>query len=156
MTSKLHHIYANLKIKKTTYKMCSLYTWIFPPPGTVKLGSGCCGYGKSATGKTATGYDCAYIPQVSISLLRCSVIFYRQLWTTMYPLLLLETTKFTPNFWAVRYKIVHKCTSRKVVFRSLFWTPRGSWIVSMGSMEVIKVKYYYTINKVFMGWIWMV
>jgi hypothetical protein len=36
--------------------------------GTVKLGTGCCGYGPAASGKTATGYDCAVIPQASSSL----------------------------------------------------------------------------------------
>ena len=35
--------------------------------GSVKTGSGCCGYGNAQTGKTTVGYDCAVIPQASSS-----------------------------------------------------------------------------------------
>ena len=50
---------------ETHWVQMNLFLLLFLLPGTVKLGTGCCGYGKSATGKTATGYDCAVIPQAS-------------------------------------------------------------------------------------------
>ena len=38
---------------------------MFCQTGTVKMASGCCGYGAGLTGKTATGFDCAIIPGAS-------------------------------------------------------------------------------------------